>query len=65
MKNSDMLVSEAVRLLYKKGRRRCYSCGKKFGKADDFNIVPNEAKGKNFLADGKMLCDECYKRGKK
>ena len=68
MKDAKMKVSEAVKLLFKKRSGKCTRCGRRLKEDEWFDIVTNESKNRNLIADGKILCGSCsqkLQRGRK
>lgn len=57
-----MKASEAVKQLFRLSSGHCSKCGRKLKEDEWFDILPNESKNKNLIADGKMLCDKCVKK---
>jgi hypothetical protein len=59
MKDANMKVSEAVKLLFRKSSGKCSQCGRKLKEDEWFDIVTNESKNRNLISDGKIICRKC------
>lgn len=62
MKDANMKVSEAVKLLFRKSSGKCSRCGRKLRKDEWYDIVQNKSKNRNLIADGKIICQKCPAR---